>query len=79
MKILTFQHKDILKEINSKGVYLSKRDSFNSIKTKEPGSTQPIFGWHAVFDNEEITVNSKTIERCLEMTHLDENEYQYYR
>lgn len=88
MKILTFQHKDILNELNEKGVYLAKRNSeyrqttpkcydfvFNSIKTKEPGSTQPIFGWHAVFDNEKITVNSKTIKRCLEMTYQEENEY----
>lgn len=88
MKILTFQHKDVLDEINAKGVYLAKRNSFyrrntpkcydfvfNSIKTKEPGSTQPIFGWHSVFDNEEIDVNSKTIKRCLEMTYLDENDY----
>lgn len=88
MKVLTFQHKDILNEINNNGVYLSKIDSFyrqctpkcydivfNSIKTKDIGSTQPIFGWYNVFSDESLSVNSETIRRCLEMTYLEEDDY----
>ena len=47
---------------------------FNSIKVKEPGATQPIFGWKQVL-NKELTVDSETIKRCLEMTYLEEDEY----
>lgn len=88
MKIITFQHKNILNEINNNGVYLTKIDSFyrqctpkcydivfNSIKTKDIGSTQPIFGWYNVFPNKNLTINSETISRCLEMTYLEEDDY----
>lgn len=88
MKIITFQHKDVLNEINNNGMYLAKMDSFykqqtpkcynivfNSIKEKEIGSTQPIFGWYKVFTGEDLNVNSDTIKRCLEMTYLEEDEY----
>lgn len=90
MKILTFQHKEVLNEIKNKGVYIAKLDSFyrsktpkcyevvfNNIKNKEEGSTQPIFGWYAVLEsnNENLKVDSKTIARCMEMTGQDENEY----
>ena len=87
MKILTFQHKNVLNELKNKGVYLANVNSFykqqtpecydivfNSIKVKEPGATQPIFGWKQVL-NKELTVDSETIKRCLEMTYLEEDEY----
>ena len=90
MKILTFQHKNILKELEYDGVYIAKLDSFykqktpqcydivfNSIKTIEPGSTQPIFGWYSVLSNNngELNIDSKTISRCLEMTGFNEENY----
>lgn len=90
MKILSFQHKEVLNEIKNKGIYLAKLNSFyrsktpkcynivfNSIKNKEEGSSQPIFGWYAVLDkdNEKLEVNSKTVARCMEMTGQDEDNY----
>lgn len=85
MRVLSFQHKNVIRDINANGVYIAKVDSeyrrrsprcydmvFKDIPDKEIGSTQPIFGWHHVMiDGGEITVNEKTIKRCLLMTPMD--------
>lgn len=86
MKILTFQHKNVLRDIQSKGLYIAQIDSeykemtprcydivFDSIPYKEDGSSKPIFGWQRVSigDYSEIKVDEKTIKRCLEMVPID--------
>ena len=86
MKILTFQHKNIIRDIQSKGLYITQIDSeykkmtprcydivFDSIPDKEDGSSKPIFGWQRVSigDLNEINVDEKTIKRCLEMVPMD--------
>ena len=74
MKILTFQHKNVLRDIQSKGLYIAQIDSeykkitprcydivFDSIPYKEDGSSKPIFGWQRVSigDLNEIKVDEK--------------------
>ena len=90
MKIITFQHKEVLKQIKENGVYLAEYDSlyknntpicynliFNDIKNKHPQANNPIFGWYAVIDNDNnnLKVDARTIKRCLEMTSFDEHDY----
>lgn len=88
MKIITFQHKNILKTIESEGKYIATIDSefkkntpicyqivFDSIKEKDIEATSPIFGWNNVLGDKELTVNEITIKRCMEMTGFDYKDY----
>ena len=90
MKILTFQHKKVLEEIQNKGVYIANANSeyrnatpkcydkvFTAIRNKEKNSTIPIFGWYAVLNsnNDKLKVDAATVFRCMEMTSQDEDNY----
>lgn len=88
MKVITFQHKNILKTIESEGKYIVTMESefkkntpmcyqivFDSIKEKDIAASNPIFGWNNVLCDNDLTVNEDTIKRCMEMTCFDYKDY----
>lgn len=88
MKVITFQHKNVLNDIEREGKYISTIDSefkrntplcyqivFDSIKEKDIEATSPIFGWVNVWGDNDLTVNEKTIKRCMNMTQFECEDY----
>lgn len=87
MKLITFQHKDILNQLNN-GKYIcnkiSKYQSFtplsynilrNRLIDKIGSCENPIFAWAQVIPGKELKVDSKTIGRALEMTGFNFEHY----
>lgn len=92
-KIITFQHKSVLETLLNSGKYKCLRKSkyyeatpncydrlLENIPTKIEGVNIPIFGWYAVIeeDNNLLTVDDKTINRALEMTGQNCNDYYLF-
>ena len=88
MRLITFQHKSILKDIE-RGTYkcnyignYQKRTpiSYDFIRKQleckiRDNVTNPIFAWNKVIDNKEISTSEEEITRMLEMTPFDLDDY----
>lgn len=88
MKLITFQHKSILKDIkkgsykcNHIGEYQKRTPiSYNFIRKELENKISdkvinPIFAWSKVIDNKEISTSEVEIFRMLEMTPFDLSDY----
>ena len=88
MKLITFQHKDIIKDLNSKGIYECRLKSSFSKATPDcykmlanrlnlTENVYPIFAWYNVLGLP-LVVNIDTINRAMEMTGFKIDEYYLF-
>lgn len=92
--LITFQHRSVLNSILKDGKFVCDKVSFyntrtpkcykrllDSIPNKPEEIKIPIFAWYAVLDsdNSKLTLDEKTIYRCLSMTGQDYKQYYVFK